>query len=89
MQELKKDYYQGSPFFSDSMLYARWGPEEEASGFMEHVVMPAFQGDEAMAHCQCLAQVTVAFGRLRIIRFVEPEPSTFVSFIKARALCKQ
>lgn len=44
-QELQKDYYKGSPFFSDNMLYARWGPEEEASGFMEAVVMPAFKGE--------------------------------------------
>ncbi|CAM9247751.1 unnamed protein product [Scytosiphon promiscuus] len=42
-QELVRDYYKGSPFFSDNMMYARWGPEEEASGFMEEVVMPAFQ----------------------------------------------
>lgn len=26
------------------MMYARWGPEEEASGFMENVVLPAFKG---------------------------------------------
>lgn len=45
-QEMQKDYYKGSPFFSENMLYTRWGPEEEASGFMEKVVMPAFQGDE-------------------------------------------
>lgn len=44
LQELQKDYYKGSPFFSSNMLYARWGPEEEASGFMDEVVMPAFQG---------------------------------------------
>jgi len=45
LQELQKDYYKGSPFFSNNMLYARWGPEDEASGFMENVVMPAFQGE--------------------------------------------
>ncbi|CAM9623656.1 unnamed protein product, partial [Discosporangium mesarthrocarpum] len=42
-QELVKDYYKGSPFFSDNMLYARWGPEEEAAGFVESEVMTAFQ----------------------------------------------
>ncbi|CAN0210700.1 unnamed protein product [Ascophyllum nodosum] len=42
-QELQKDYFKGSPFFSDKMLYARWGPDDEASGFMQNVVVPAFQ----------------------------------------------
>eukprot|EP00903_Cladosiphon_okamuranus_P010481 g9916.t1 len=42
-QELKREYYKGSPFFSENMMYARWGPEEDASGFMENVVLPAFK----------------------------------------------
>ncbi|CAN0016817.1 unnamed protein product [Ectocarpus sp. 6 AP-2014] len=42
-EELRKDYYKGSPFFSGSMMYARWGPKEEADGFMDKVVMPAFR----------------------------------------------
>lgn len=42
--EMQRDYYKGSPFFSEHMLYVRWGPEEEASGIMESVIMPAFQG---------------------------------------------
>lgn len=49
-QELQKEYYKGSPFFSDTMLYARWGAEDEASGFMESVVMPAFQGQRSAVY---------------------------------------
>eukprot|EP00904_Undaria_pinnatifida_P008826 jgi/Undpi1/5073/HiC_scaffold_19.g08425.m1 len=39
---LRQEYFRGSPFFSESLVCARWGPEE-ADGFMEDVVMPAFQ----------------------------------------------
>eukprot|EP00752_Nemacystus_decipiens_P010921 g9705.t1 len=42
-EELKREYYKGSPFFSKNMMYARYGPEEEASGFVENVVLPAFK----------------------------------------------
>lgn len=40
---LQREYFQGSPFFSEHMVSVRWGLEDEESGFMENVILPAFQ----------------------------------------------